>query len=124
MLVAVTACTTASSYLTPSASTTTLMAGWDRWFRLEWSVEREADGTNRVTGYITNQYGDAAESVRVLAQALDAPGAVVGQRIVWVPGSLTGFSRRYFEVPRLPVADHYQVSVWDYSFRQADSRAP
>ena len=120
--VAMTACGTASSYLTPSTSTTTLMAGWDHWFKLEWSVERDGSGTNRITGYITSQYGEGADSVRVLAQALDASGAVVGQQIAWVPGGVSGFSHRYFEVPRLPVANRYQVSVWDYSFRQADNR--
>lgn len=122
IMVAMTACGTASSYLTPSGSTTTLMAGWDRWFKLEWSVERGGGGTNRITGYITSQYGEGADSVRVLAQALDASGAVVGQQIAWVPGGVGGFSHRYFEVPRLPVANRYQVSVWDYSFRQADNR--
>src|SRR2546422_643636 len=122
--VAMTACGTASSYLTPSTSTTTLMAGWDRWFKLEWSVEREQGSTNRITGYITSQYGEGADAVRVLAQALDASGAVVGQQIAWVPGGVGGFSQRSFEAPRPPAATHYQGSVWDYSLRQAANRIP
>jgi hypothetical protein len=121
IMVAMTACGTVSSSLAPSASTTTLMAGWDHWFNLEWSLEREPGGTNRITGYIANQYGEASESVRLLAQALDASGAVVGQRIVYVPEGVGGFGRRYFEIPHLPVADHFRVSVWDYSFREAAS---
>jgi hypothetical protein len=121
IIVTLTACETASRSLTPSVSTTTLMAGWDHWFSLEWSLKREPGGTNRITGHITNQYGEASESVRLLAQALDASGAVVGQRIAYVPEGVGGFGRRYFEVRRLPVADRYQVTVWDYSFRQAAS---
>src|SRR5437899_8454676 len=112
--VAMTACGTASSYLTPSTSTTTLMAGWDRWFKLEWSVERERGGTSRITGYVTSQHGEGADAVRVLAQALDASGAVVGQQIAWVPRGVSGFPHRYFEVPRLPFANHYQVCGWYY----------
>jgi hypothetical protein len=122
IMVAMAACGTASSSLTPSASTTTLMAGWDHWFKREWSVEREPGGLNRITGYITNQHGENAESVRILAQALDGSGAVLGQAIVWVPQGVGGFGRRYFEVSDLRIADHYQVSVWDYSFREAETR--
>jgi len=33
--VAMTACGTASRYLTPSESTTTLMVGWEHWFTVE-----------------------------------------------------------------------------------------
>jgi hypothetical protein len=113
------ACTTASSYLTPSSSTTTLMAGWERHFAVEWTTEPGQGGTRRVVGYLTGRQGEPAEPVRVLAQALDASGAVVGQRIGWVPGGVNGFQRAYFEVPNLPVAAQYRVTVWEYTFLQS-----
>ena len=34
---------------------------------------------------------------------------MVGQRIAFVPGGVSGFGRAYFEVPNLPAADHYRV---------------
>jgi len=43
-----------SPAITPSASTTTLMLGWEHWFKLEWSTEREPGGDTRIRGYITN----------------------------------------------------------------------
>jgi hypothetical protein len=58
--------------------------------------------------------------MRLLAQALDASGAVVGQEIAWLPGGLNSSQRAYFEIGRLPSAAQYRVSVWDYSFYQAD----
>ncbi len=122
--VATTACGTTSTYLAPSGSTTTLMQGWDHWFKLDWSVEAEASGGKRIRGYITNEYGEPAEPVRLLAQALNASGAVVGQQIAWVPEGVGGFERAYFEISHLPAADHYRVSVWDYSFLQADTERP
>ncbi len=70
--------------------------------------------------YVHNNHGEFALSVRLLAQALDQSGAVVGQRIEWVPGGITGFSRAYFEVPHLPPADTYRVSVWEYTWLQSD----
>jgi hypothetical protein len=84
--VAMTACGTASGDLTPSESTTTLMLRWEHWFTLDWSVEREPGGADRVRGYVTNEYGSPAESV-----------------------------------PHLPAADHYRVSVWDFSFVESAS---
>ena len=122
--VATTACGVTSTYLTPSGSTTTLMQGWDHWFKLDWSVEPEPGGGKRIRGYITNEYGGGAQPVRMLGQALDASGAVVGQQIAWVPAGVSGFARAYFEIAHLPAADHYRVSVWDYSFLQAASERP
>ncbi|HZO37872.1 MAG TPA: hypothetical protein VFE97_01515 [Methylomirabilota bacterium] len=122
--VATTACGALNSpALTPSASTTTLTQGWEHWFSLEWTVESEGRGENRIRGYITNTRGEAAEPLRLLAQALDPAGAIVGQRIAWVPEGVGGMERAYFQVGHLPVADHYRVSVWDYSFLQADAGA-
>jgi hypothetical protein len=116
----VTACGSTSSYLTPSESTTTLMAGWEQHFTLEWTPEPEEGNARRITGYLYNRHGEAAVSVRVLAQALNQSGAVVGQRIEWVPEGVTGFGRSYFIVPHLPIADTYRVTVWDYTWQQAD----
>ncbi len=62
-----------------------------------------------VRGYITNEYGDPAEPLRLLAQALDASGAVVGQQIAWVPEGVGGFERAYFDI------------LSDYSFLQAEA---
>jgi hypothetical protein len=109
-----------SAAITPSESTTTLMQGWEHWFKLDWSTEREPGGGTRIRGYITNEYGEAAEPLRLLGQALDKSGAVVGQQIAWVPEGVGGYERAYFEIRHLPAADHYRVSVWDYSRAQAE----
>ncbi len=117
IVLAVAACAT-GGHVTPSGSNTTLMAGWERHFALEWTIEVEQGGTRRLRGYINNQHGESVEHVRVLAQALDASGTVVGRRITWVLGVVGGFGRAYFEVQHLPPADHSLPTVWDYSFVQ------
>lgn len=109
-----------SPAITPSESTTTLMQGWEHWFKLDWSTEREPGGGTRIRGYITNEYGEAAEPLRLLGQALDQSGAVIGQQIAWVPEGVGGYERAYFEIRHLPAGDHYRVSVWDYSRLQAE----
>jgi len=95
-------CSTAG--VTPSASVTTLMPDAERWFKLGWETAPERDGSVRLRGYVVNTYGEPAGKVQLLAQALDANGNVVAQRIEWVPGVVPGFGRAYFEVPKMPKA--------------------
>ena len=105
-------CSTAE--VTPSAAVTTLMPDAERWFKLSWETAPERDGSVRLRGYLVNTYGEAAGKVQLLAQALDANGNVVAQRIEWVPDVVPGFGRAYFEVPKMPKADAYRVTVWSY----------
>ena len=114
-------CGTATSGGTSGPSITTLMGGWQQKFDLDWQVTPEPGGTQRIQGYLTSRYGRSAEPVRVLVQALDGSGAGVGRRIVWVPGGVPGFGRSYFEIRHLSSADHFLVSVWDYSLGKEPS---
>jgi len=121
-LIVVTAAACATTGAEPplsSSATTTMMYGWERHFALEWTAEPQRIDTRRVSGYVYNRNGENALSLRVLAQALDASGAVVGQRIQAVPGGVGGFGRAYFTVPNLPEANSYRVSVWDYTWFQS-----
>lgn len=99
-------------------SVTTLTEGWERRFKLEWTVAPSGT-TRKVSGYITSQQGGHAEFVRLLVQALDDKGAVVERRIWAIPGGVGGGQRAYFEVPDLPAAHEYRVYVWDYSLTQS-----
>ena len=121
--VAVTACGTTASYLTPSGSTTTLMAGWERHFTLDWTMKPEAGDTRQLEGHIFNQHGEYAVDVSLLAHALDGAGGIVGHRIAWVAGGVAGFGRSFFIIQHLPPADHYRVTVWTYTFHQSDGGA-
>lgn len=100
--------------VTPSATVTTLMPGSERFFRINWDVRPERGDTRRLSGYVENTYGEAAGRVQLLGQALDTSGAVVGQRLQWVFGAIPGFGRVYYEIPGMPAADHYRVTVWAF----------
>ena len=115
VVLAVAAAGCATSDTTPSASVTTLMPDTERWFRLSWEATPERDAQlRRLRGYVENTYGEAADQVQLLAQALDASGAVVGQKLQWVTGVVPGFGRASFDIPNMPNADHYRVTVWSY----------
>lgn len=114
---AVTACTSVA--MSPSASITTTMPGWERYFRLEWTAQPSARGTE-IDGYVYNTYGSPAGRVRLLVQALDASNNVVAQRIEWVPGGVPNFGRSYFRISALPPAEQYRVTVWSFDIIETD----
>lgn len=103
-----------------SSTATTLMYGWEHHFTVEWADDQGKNGTRRVSGYVYNRHGEYALDMRVLAQALDPSGTVIAQRIAFVPGGVGGSGRGYFEVPNLPAASSYRVSVWDFTWAQGD----
>lgn len=106
----------------PSMTATTLMSGWEQHFSIDWAASQGRGGNQRVTGYIYNRHGEHAQDVRVLAQAVDQSGTVIGQRIAFVPGGVGGAAGAYFEVPNLPTASTYRVSIWDYTWVQGGDK--
>jgi hypothetical protein len=118
---AVAAAGCATSDITPSSSVTTLMPDTERWFKLSWEATPERDPElRRLRGYVENTYGEAAARIQLLGQALDTGGAVVGQKLSWLTPTIPGFGRAYFEIARMPKADHYRVTVWSYERMQGD----
>jgi hypothetical protein len=122
--IAVTACATGGDQLSPSASFTTLMPGWESKFSVEWKVTPVQDGSRLIFGRVTSRYGQYAEPMILLGQALDGSENVVSQRVERVPGGVPGFNSTYFEISRMAAADHYKVTVWAYSFLEERGRVP
>jgi hypothetical protein len=108
-----------STAVSPSASVTTAVQGWERYFRIDWTAQAKPNG-NEIDGYLYNNYGSPAANVQVLAQALDATGNVIAQKIEWVPGVVPPLSRSYFRVPGLPPAPQYRVAVWAFDWVQGN----
>ena len=99
--------------MSPSASVTTIMQGWERYFRLDWEPLSKPNGIE-ISGYVNNSYGSPAGNMQILAQSLDPSGNVLGQQLAWVHGTVPPFGRSYFIVPGLPLGAQYRASVWAY----------
>lgn len=90
-----------------------LLPGWERFFRVDWeSVERR--GRTFVQGYVVNDSPYTVTRMQLLVDALGADDRVVAQSVSWVVGTLTPFSRLYFEVPVPRPAVKYRVRVFAY----------
>ena len=99
----------------PSAAITSLTPNAQQWFRVNWKAEPGRDGERRLSGYVESALGEPVNRVQLLAQALDASGNVIGQRLEWVPDVIPALGRVYFEIPKMPPATEYRVTVWAYN---------
>ena len=95
-------------------SRTTLQVGAEARFRLEWSVTPGRDGAPRIEGYVYNVSMYPVERARLLVNAFDGSGALMGQRLFWLPGELPTGTRTYFDFSA-PPADHYGITIWDFN---------
>ena len=105
-------CTTTDTQ--PSAAVTSLVPDVQRWFKVEWTAAPERDGGRRLSGYVQSAIKEPVNKVQLLAQALDGSGNVVAHRLEWVPETIPAFGRQYFDIPKMPPAPEYRVTVWAF----------
>jgi hypothetical protein len=107
----------------PSAVATTrvltsLSPSWPRFFKLDWAPIVK-QGTTTIEGHIHNDGNFTAARVRLLVDALDGSGNVVGQRLVWLlPPDLAPGTQQYFSVPMPEAAASYRVSVYSFDSKK------
>ena len=53
----------------------------------------------------------------------DASGNVIGQRLEWLPEMIPALGRAYFEIPKMPPAAEYRVTVWSFDRLKGGSGA-
>jgi len=88
--------------------------------RVEWTVDQQRSGRQRVTGYAHNARDMSAVNVKLLVEALDSSGHVVGSTLATVSGEVPPRNRSYFEVLVPPAGASYRVSVRSVDWRSCD----
>ena len=109
-LLSLTASAPASELLYP------LVSDWDQQFRIESQVSTR-DGKRVVSGTVWNTTNWGAKRIQLLIDGLDAGGAIVSQRVVWLGIDLGGGGHAAFEVAMPPSAS-YRVSVFAFESRR------
>jgi hypothetical protein len=90
----------------------------DRDLRVEWTASEDRRGRPMVSGYVYNQRaGGYAVSVRLLVEALDGPGRVVGSTTGYVLGDVPPSNRSYFEIKAPAKAASYRVTIESFAWR-------
>jgi hypothetical protein len=86
--------------------------------RVEWTGSEDRRGRPVVSGYVYNQRaGSYAVSVRLLVEALDGSGQVVGSSTGYILGDVPPSNRSYFELKAPAKAASYRVTIASYAWR-------
>lgn len=86
--------------------------------RVEWTGSEDRRGRPVVSGYVYNQRaGNYAAGVRLLVEALDGSGQVVGSTTGYVMGDVPPSNRSYFEIKAAAKAASYRVSIESFAWR-------
>jgi len=86
--------------------------------RVEATGSEDRRGRPVVSGYVYNQRaGSYAVSVRLLVEALDGSGQVLGSTIGYVLGDVPPSNRSYFEIKAPAKAASYRVTIASFTWR-------
>ena len=114
LLPLVTASTGATGGVLPSETVTTAIQGWESRLSIDWTLSGQD-----ITGTVHSKHGSHIVNVQLLAQALDANGTLVGQRVEWLEGMVPAFQWNYFVIRHMPPAASYRVTIWGYDTIEA-----
>ena len=92
----------------------------DQFFRVERTVSPGRDGNSRLTGYVYNQSGEAAENVQLRISEVDASGRAASSVTRPVFGTVPAEDRAYFDVQVLS-SPSYQVAVQSFDFLELEN---
>jgi hypothetical protein len=89
----------------------------DQFFRVEWSAAAGRRGQEHISGYVYNDFGDAAANIELRITGLNSTGGEVESVVRSVGGSVPGFGRAYFDV-HVPRSRSYRVAVTSFDFTE------
>jgi hypothetical protein len=98
-----------------------LTPGWEDAFTIQWDAATWR-GRPVLEGRLVNTSPYTLGSVKLLAESLDASGAIVAQHVGWVQGVLAPFSGTYFSVAAPEPAVGYRIRVFSYDRIEAGER--
>ncbi len=94
------------------AALSPLVINWQEYFQVDWQVSERA-GQPLLTGHVRSVRKYGARWMQLLVDRLDASGALIDQRLVWLTSEITRGTQVYFEVRMEPAAS-YRVAVYAY----------
>lgn len=92
----------------------------DQYFHLDWSVTPGRAGMSRITGYVYNDYGEAAQDIELKITGLDTAGQPLATVFKNVSHTVPARGREYFDV-QVPASQSYKVDVEAFDFTVGSS---
>ena len=89
----------------------------ERLFHVEWTAQKARPGMSRITGYVYNDYGEAAGDIELLITGLDSAGQPVSTAMEHISDTVPARGRGYFDV-QIPESSSYRVNVESFEFTE------
>ncbi len=93
----------------------------DRFFHVEWTAGAGRAGTSRITGYVYNDYGQAAQDIELRVTGLNSAGQPVRAMVHHLSDTVPSRGRGYFDF-QVPVSQAYRVDVESFDFTLGHGR--
>ena len=91
-------------------------------FRVDFTAEPDGHGTTRITGYVYNADGGAADQVRLRITELDASGVSLASYVEPVLDTIPALGRAYFDITVPDDGMSYRVAVDSWNTVEASSK--
>lgn len=87
------------------------------YFHVVWTADVGRPGMTRLTGYVYNDYGEAAKDVELQVTGVDAAGRPVSRMIQPITDTVPARGRSYFDL-QVPSSPSYQLNVMSFDFME------
>jgi len=91
-------------------------------FRVDFTAEPDGHGTTRITGYVYNDHGRAADQIRLRITALDLSGVTLASYVEPVLETVPALGRAFFDIKVPDEGIVYRVTVESWDTVEAASR--
>src|SRR5262245_24125214 len=92
----------------------------DQFFRIQYSTTSRGSQQSEISGYVYNDYGEAAANVQLEITELDEDGHPIASETRPVAGLVPAEGRAYFDV-RMPRSASYRITVRGFDFLEEGS---
>ncbi len=91
-------------------------------FRVDFTAEPDGHGTTRITGYVYNDHGRAADQIRLRITALDLSGVTLASYVEPVLETVPALGRAFIDIKVPDEGIVYRVTVESWDTVEAASR--
>jgi len=91
-------------------------------FRVDFTAEPDGHGTTRITGYVYNDHGRAADQIRLRITALDLSGVTLASYVEPVLETVPALGRAFFDIKVPDEGIVYRVTVDSWGTVEEASR--
>src|SRR5262245_12518899 len=92
----------------------------DQFFRVQYSAETRGSQQSEISGYVYNDYGEAAANVTLEVTELDEDGHPIASETRPVAGLVPAEGRAYFDI-KMPRSASYRITVRGFDFLEESS---